>query len=159
MSSERTPPTDLRGVQCECDGSGRIVDRIEPSGVWHDIGHGLQITQGVGYSSRLCACRKNLPKRDGHATWWGASETVFEDTVEFALFDEHASISVGVETCISEDNYLVHRTAENAYYPCVIHLELSQTDLSWLLADDLRKLAAMLTAAADKCDEIDGVNE
>lgn len=152
-------PTDRRGVQCECDGSGRIVDTIPESDHWTSIGNGVSIRNAGGFSSRLCDCRTSLPKRDGHATWWGASETVFEDTVEFALFDEHASISVGVETCISEDNYLVHRTAENAYYPCVIHLEMSDTDLSWLLADDIRKLAAMLTAAADKCDEIDGVNE
>ena len=29
--------------------------------------------------------------------------------------------------------------------------------VEWLLADDLRKLAAMLTPAADKCDEIEGM--
>jgi hypothetical protein len=139
----------------ECDGSGKIVDRIPESQEWHDFGNGLQIRNGGGYSSRLCSCRRKLPKRDGRATWWGTSEQVFDDTVEFALFDEWATLSVGVETCISEDNYLVHRTAENAYYPPVAHLEVSDAALSWLLPDDLRKLAAMLLAAADKCDEIE----
>lgn len=139
----------------ECDGTGRIVDRIPPSDHEVDIGNGLVMRQGGGYSSRLCSCRKDLPKRDGRASWWGASEQVFEGTVEFAMFNEYATISVGVETCISEDNYLVHRTAENAYYPPITHLEVSDTDLTWLLPDDLRKLAAMLIAAADKCDEIE----
>lgn len=139
----------------ECDGSGKIVDEIKPAEHWNPIGNGMQMRMAGGYSSRLCACRKDLPKRDGVASWWGASETVFEDTVEFAMFDEYATISVGVETCISEDNYLVHRTAENAYYPPITHLELSDADLTWLLPDDLRKLAAVLSAAADKCDEIE----
>jgi len=139
----------------ECDGSGRIVDRIPESEERHDLEPGLQIRVIGGYSSRLCSCRKDLPKRDGHAKWWGASEQVFEDTVEFALFNEYATLSVGVETCISEDNYLVHRTAENAYYPPIAHLEVSETDLTWLMEDDLRRLAAMLLAAADRCAEID----
>lgn len=142
---------------CECDGTGRIVDHFEGDpNHWVDIGNGLQMGAPSGYSTRLCSCRKSLPKRDGKATWWGSSETVFDDTVEFVMFDEHASVSVGVETCISEDNFLVHRTAENAYYPCIAHLEVSDTDLTWLLADDLRAFAAMLLAAADKCDEVDG---
>lgn len=140
----------------ECDGSGRIVDQIPASKESTSIGNGLRIQMAGGYSSRLCSCRKNLPKRDGKASWWGPAERVFEDTVEFAMFDEYATLSVGVETCITEDNYLVHRTAENAYYPPIAHLEVSDTDLTWLLADDLRALAAMLLAAADRCDEIEG---
>lgn len=146
----------IGSLPCECDGSGKIVDRHEPNGVVVQLGHGLEMHDGGGYTSRLCDCRKKLPKRDGVARWWGSSEQVFEDTVEFAMFDEYATLSVGVETCISEDNYLVHRTADNSYYPCIAHLEVSEDNLSWLLADDLRKLAAMLNAAADKCDEIDG---
>ncbi len=142
---------------CECDGSGKVVDHYEGDpNVWTDIGNGLKIGAASGYSSRLCSCRKSLPKRDGVARWWGTTEQVFEDTVEFAMFDEYATLSVGVETCISEDNYLVHRTPENSYYPCIAHLEVSDTDLTWLLADDLRRFAAMFLAAADKCDEIDG---
>lgn len=140
----------------ECDGSGKIVDQIPESTEWHDCDPGLQIRDWGGYSSRLCTCRKDLPKRDGTATWWGPTEQVFEDTVEFSLFNEYATLSVGVETCISKDNYLVHRTPENGYYPPIAHLEVSDTDLTWLLPDDLRKFAAMLLAAADKCDEIEG---
>lgn len=146
--------TDLEEI-CECDGSGRIVDRIPPSDHSTPIGDGLSIQSMGGYSSRLCSCRKKLPKRDGKASWWGASESVFEKTVEFAMFDEWATLSVGVETCINEDNYLVHRTPENMYYPCIAHLELSEQNLTWLLAEDMRKLAAMLLDAADKCDEVD----
>ncbi len=153
----RRIPTGTGGLPCECDGNGKIVDQIAPSGVVVQLGHGLEMHDHGGFSSRLCSCRTSLPKRDGKARWWGASEQVFEDTVEFAMFDEYATLSVGVETCISEENYLVHRTAENAYYPCIAHLDLSDSDLTWLLADDLRRLAAMLTAAADRCDEIDAL--
>lgn len=149
----------MTGSKCpngECDGTGKIVDHyVGDPDHWVDIGNGLQMGAPSGYSSRLCSCRKSLPKRDGEASWWGASEQIFEDTVGLALFDEYVTLSVGVETCISEDNYLVHRTAENAYYPPIAHLEVSDTDLTWLLPDDLRKLAAMFLAAADKCEAIE----
>jgi len=136
-----------------CDGSGKIVDRVDHSDEpWRDIGHGLQIGGGMSITSRLCDCRKNLERRHGEARWW-TSETVWTEEVALSLKpDTPVTMTVTCEVPISEDNYPLIREGYNVYYPAMI--EVNGTTL---LVDDARALAAALTACADKCDELDGV--
>ena len=137
-------------TSCECDGSGKIVDRIDHSDEpWRDFGHGLQIGGGFSITSRLCTCRKSLPPRDGEARWW-TTETVWAEEVEMPSGSRTVPIAVSCEVCISEDNYIVHRVGDNVYYPAMI--ELAGTSF---ITEDIRRLAAALISCADRADALD----
>lgn len=141
---------------CGCDGTGKIVRRIDHSAEpWRDIGGGLQIGGGFSITSELCACRKDLEPRDGEASWW-ASRTETVGQLQFLMFDEQAEVSLAVEVPISDDNYVVHRRGDNVYYPVSVQLHVTSAELNWLFPDEARALAAALVKAADRAEELDG---
>ena len=142
---------------CEtCGGDGKLVHRTDHSGEpWRDIGGGLQIGGGLSITSELCECRKSLPPRDGEARWWTSrTETIAQ--LQFVMFEEQAVVSLTPEVPVSEDNYVVHRTGENFYYPVSVELRVTSSELRWLFPDEARALAAALVKAADRADELDG---
>lgn len=133
-----------------CDGSGKIVDHVDHADEpWRDIGHGLQIGGGFSITSRLCECRKNLPRREGEATWW-TTEDVWTRDLEMSSGPRNVTIDVSCEVPISEDNYPLIRNEPNAYWPAMVAL-----NGVLFITDDIRAFAALLIEAADVADEID----
>lgn len=98
-----------------------------------------------------CECRRELPPRDGKATWWSL-ERVYERDVIVGV--DTITVAVRAEVPMSADGYRVHRYG-NRYYPTMIDVEEWPT---LLLPDDVRKLAAVLIEAADVCDRIDAAD-
>jgi hypothetical protein len=140
----------VSGTVCECDGSGKIVDRIDHSNEpYRDIGNGLQIGGGMSITSRLCGCRKDLEPRDGEARWW-SSETVWTETVEMPSGLKTLEISVVSEVPISNENYVVKRRG-NRYYPTMVEIAGAGS----FITEDVRRLAAALISCADRADAID----
>lgn len=140
----------VSAVTCKCDGSGKIVDRVDHSDEpWRDIGHGLQIGGGMSITSRLCECRKSLPRREGEARWW-TSEKVWTETVDLPSALREVALDVVCEVPISDDNYPLIRNAENIYYPAMVEVN----GVSFI-TDDIRRLAIALVSCADRADALD----
>lgn len=147
-------------MSCRCESTGKLS---------HDTGWVEYAPPPEGYegeyvsgertlSSSLCPCRRDLPPREGEATWW-SSENVYSEVCHAEVYGHVIEISVSAEIPISEDNYrLVMRG--NRYYPCFVDVELTDRDdrsfsMSAMFPAEARAFAAALIAAADKCDEID----
>jgi hypothetical protein len=107
---------------------------------------------GPTYSTVLCDCRKDVPPRDGKASWW-TLESVYDADVVIPIGDESVSVKVSAEVPMSDDNYRLHRFG-NRYYPTLIDVEVSHDKLT-LHSDTARELAKALMAAADSADRID----
>lgn len=112
---------------------------------------GGTITSG-GYSTELCQCRRDLPRRFGKASWWWC-ESVAGETMETGGGLGTVSVHFSREIPISEDNYPLHRTADNCYFSVTPRVEVDCGPA--MTADDLRQIAAMFMRMADKCDELD----
>lgn len=119
---------------CRCNGTGQI-------------GHDFQ----GGFTTELCPCRRSLPRRYGRARWWSI-ETVHADSIELDGL-HHVGINVTCEVPISEDNYPLHRTAENSHFRVLADIDAD--DARMLTSDNLRELAAWLVTKADRMDELD----
>ncbi|MDP3720793.1 MAG: hypothetical protein Q8T13_23775 [Acidobacteriota bacterium] len=132
---------DAIQTTCVCEGTGAYVVASKVKGC--DV-------LVSGYSTEPCVCRKNLPAREGKATWW-TKETVFSETA-IALVDE-VRVSVQPEVPMSDDNHRVQRRG-NRYYPTFVDFEVGR-ERAILFPDEARKLAQLLVRAADAADLID----
>lgn len=148
-----TPATE----PCGCDGSGSIkyVER-EPDDAVKQLGHGLVAGPATTYGTHLCSCRRALPPRDGEARWW-SSKTVYSAEWQGVVFEPTAEISVRGEVPVSDENYVLHRTEENFYWPTSVSVTFSDPDMGWLFPDEARELARLLVEAADAADAWDKV--
>jgi hypothetical protein len=144
---------------CGCDGTGRIqyIDR-EPENTRKPLGDGLYAGPSTTHGTLLCECRRALEPRDGEATWW-SSKLIYEAEWDALVFEPHAEVSVMAEVPISADNYVLHRTRENAYWPCSVAVDLSDPEMHWLFPDEARELARLLIEAADAADAYDNLPE
>jgi hypothetical protein len=134
---------------CRCDGTGKLdfsqthLDRV---------GNKIGFTQG----SHPCPCRSQAEPRYGKASWW-SSEQIHHEIVHLLQSDDICEITVTVEVPYSEDNYRLHRTRENRYYPASIQISgLEGCDGFGLLDYHVEELAAALNRAlvvARKADE------
>lgn len=105
----------------------------------------------VASTAELCECRKDLPRRHGIAAWW-TTEQVGGDHYEDSMLLE-VTASISRELPVSADNYPLHRTTDNCYYPAMVALEFHN---SVMLHDTmLRDLAAWLGKLADKLEAMD----
>lgn len=138
---------------CGCDGTGRI-QVIERDDREVPIGNGLILGMGTSWTTRLCECRKSLAPRDGEARWW-SSKTVYSESWASSVHQHSAEITVQAEVPVSEDNYVLKRTPENAYYPVMIDVDLSHDWLHALFPDEARALAALLVSAAERAEAIE----
>ena len=109
------------------------------------------VKDGFGMVTLPCDCRLSLPKREGKAAWWSLEHV---KTMEFS----HPLITVEAvienELPMSEDNYRLIRTPENAYYPVMVKIERSGEDFA-LTSDALRQYAKWLNEVADEVDKAD----
>lgn len=138
--------------ECKCGGKGSY-GVTTPPGPEMPFGDGLTIQQMEGYATHLCVCRLSLPPRDGKAKWWTRGKT-HSETFKGTADCLSVTVSIRPELPVSEDNYPLRRTRDNAYYPASLSMEI---DGDPLLSSDLRDLAAFLVRMADKADEIDRV--
>lgn len=140
-----------------CDGSGQIkyVER-EPETVRRPIGGGLELGPMVTHGTHLCRCRWEAEPRVGDARWW-TSRSVYSAEWESSVHRHEGEIMVRGEVPVSDENFIVHRTGENFYYPTTIDLDFDQDWLHSLFPDEARDLAAKLVAAADAADAYDEV--
>ncbi len=153
-----TPATDACPLG-KCDGSGEIkYTAREPEDTKKDIGNGYYIGASTTMGTTLCPCRQDLPERDGSARWW-SSKSVYSAEWQAVVFEPTAEISVSGEVPISEDNYVLKRTLENAYWPCSVSVEFSDPSMGWLFPDEARELARLLVEAADAADAYDDLPE
>lgn len=125
-------------ANCECGGTGKVC-YIETH------------ANGRTYMTRLCACRENVPPREGKAQWW-TQETVFSASVD-TVIDGLIEIVVKPEVPISAENYRVVRRG-NRYYPTTIDVEVFGRSF-WMHTNTARELAQRLIQAADAADAID----
>lgn len=139
-------------VCAECGGTGKIGYRTLGGDVVN-LGNGVVMEELGGWSTRPCACVKDLPAADGKASWW-TSETVYAETVAIPIGNEAVEITADCEVPRAENGRRVHRTAENAYYPPLVDVVTDRDKLT-LHSDTAREIAAALIAAADACDEAD----
>gem|GEM_PF-4734792 len=134
-------------IECaRCGDSGKVrteEDHLDQQG--NVVGH----TSGT----LQCECRRDLPPRDGKASWWGSEQTHEEIWQSSIWEDEMVEVSVCAEVPYDENGYRVHRRG-NRYYPTTATLACSES-ISFLGPDDLRGLAAVLTRAADAIDAVD----
>lgn len=159
ISGEAREITTEQSEPCGCDGTGRIqyIDR-EPKGTKKPLGNGIYAGPSTTYGTLLCDCRRALEARDGEATWW-SSKLIYEAEWDGVCFEPHADVYVRAEVPISADNYVLHRTRENAYYPCSVSVDFTDPEMHWLFPDEARELARLLTEAADAADAYDDLSE
>lgn len=139
-------------LDCEkCGGAGKVRYSIASSGS-RDLGDGVTITDMGGTGTRACSCVRDLPAIDGKATWW-ETETIYSEVVVVPIGNEAVEITADCEVPRDENGRRVHRTAQNAYYPPLIRLEMECA--ATLHSDTAREIAAALVAAADACDKAD----
>lgn len=138
---------------CEsCNGTGRQIYRMIGDALPVDMGDGTTMQYMGGSGTRACKCVRDLPAIDGHATWW-ESETIYREVVGVPIGDECVEITADCEIPRGDDGRRYHRTAENAYYPPLIKLDMERS--ATLHSDTAREIAAALIAAADACDKAD----
>lgn len=123
-----------------CDATGRVVQEHS--------GDGWRTT-----TSHLCACRRDLPPTQGDVAWW-TTETTPTATILMAL--GRAQVAVETERPVSEDSRRLVRHPGNQLYPSFVEVSLPYgRDRQSMLADEARRLAAALIAAADLADQRD----
>lgn len=140
-------------MKCKtCGGSGKIIHDHKPGPIV-SMGDGSTMQSIGGYSTELCECRKSLPLRDGKASYWVHGPSVSR---EWKSLCDYLAVSVDLtpELPVSEDNYPLRRTMENAYYPASIYVAITEGD-QVLTSDDLRELAKFLVKCADEVDQLD----
>lgn len=126
----------MKPICNKCNDTGKVEYR--------EAGPGYD---GIGHN--LCECRRFATRVSGRAKWWSSEES-YRDKA--ALILGHASVVVSTELPISGDNFPIVRDQENFYWPSMACVEVPDTSLT---SGELRDIAAMLTRAADKIDEID----
>jgi hypothetical protein len=136
----------------ECNGTGKQSYRTIGDALPTDIGNGLSVQAMGGWGTRACKCVRDLPAIDGQATWW-ETEVIYSTVVPIPIGNEAAEITADCEIPRGPDGRRYHRTADNAYYPPLIRLELECA--ATLHSDTAREIAAALVAAADACDKAD----
>lgn len=136
----------------KCSGKGKLTYGIAGSDERVDLGGGVYMTDGGGFGTRACPCVADLPAIDGTATWW-ESETVYSEIVDIPIGADCCEINADAEIPRANNGRRVHRTADNAYYPPLVRV-MGLGDATFH-AEDARKLAAVLNAAADACDKAD----
>jgi hypothetical protein len=141
----------------KCGGTGKINYRtpgdLEPTQLTEDT----TIQNIGGWSTRACSCVRDLPATDGHATWW-ESETIYSAVVDVPIGAECIEVKAECEVPRGDDGRRYHRTADNSYFPPLVELEFPRPGVM-LHAEDARKFAAALIAAADACDKADELSE
>lgn len=150
----------MSGEPCaKCGDTGAASYVEESSDPPRHIGNGIVVEAATTYGTRLCGCRESLPPLPGRARWWD-TVSVYEDEFETAVLRHNVSVSVCGERPISAENYIVEKRG-NRYYPTTINIDASENWIHWLSPEEARKIAAMLTAAADAADAYDepDVNE
>lgn len=135
----------------KCNDTGKIVNETGPGPVC-DVGGGYTIQRTGGSASDLCECRKSLPPRHGKARWWQC-ETVYSESMTTCDGFGQVNVTISREVPISEDNYRLHRTVENAYFSCTPTVEIESGPA--LTSGALRDIAAFLIRMAAKTDELD----
>lgn len=137
----------------KCNDTGTLRHEIGPIMPPVDMGNGVTLESMGGLMSSLCECRKSLPPRHGKAAWWNTEDRLSE-TYKTIVSDEiHATVNL--EVPISIDNYRVHRTRDNAYYPAAITLDLPADNVTFHTVEDLRGFAAFLIKIADQAEKIE----
>ena len=149
------PLQDTEGRACgKCGGSGTLTYRTLGDALPTPMGNGTTVQAMGGFGTRPCECVRDLPAIDGEATWWG-SETIFSEVVQVPIFNEAAEVNAECEIPYRGDGRRVHRTAANAYYPPLINVDTPRS--MTFHAEDARKFADALRAAADACDKADAL--
>lgn len=127
-------------LTCTCGGTGEYTVRDE-DGLAGSI------------STHPCACRLQEPLRYGEARWWSL-ECMGELEHKSMTGQHEFTATIKRELPMSADNYRLHRTAENIYWPTMADIEGDISSGSWT-SDMLRDLATWLNQVADEVDRTD----
>lgn len=127
---------------CLCNGKGSVSQT-------EHYGDG-----GGQYVTSLCKCRRDLPRRDGKVRWWSCDTPKvwkWSDSLDWI----HVRVTATRELPVSEDNYPLRRTADNAYMCASVHI--TRDGDRFLGSDIVREYARWLLKTADEIDEYDAV--
>lgn len=139
---------------CEkCGGTGVVSYKTLGDAMPRDIGNGMTVQDMGGSGARPCECVRDLPAIDGEATWW-SSESIYSEVVVVPIGNECVEIAATCEIPLNGGGRRLRRTADNAYYPPLVEVQVAQPNMT-LHSDTARELAASLIAAADACDKAD----
>lgn len=131
---------------CRCNGTGKIA--------YH---HELRDPDGrvVGKSSgwNPCSCRTGEEPRAGEAATW-STETPYAAAWQSEVGQDSIEVSVAAEVPYSTDVHRLHRHG-NRYYPTTIDVLCESREMTFLFPEEVRRLAAILIAAADAAERID----
>lgn len=128
---------------CRCNGTGAMSESEQHAD------HGQ-------YMTSLCACRRNLPRRDGSVSWWTCESKTWkwcDDIFGPGKGWQTVVVTASRELPISEDNYPLHRTTANSYMRASISIE--QDGERFLTVDQVRDYANWLLKVVDEIDEYD----
>lgn len=140
-------------MPCErCNGTGRQTYRRIGDAMATDIGGGVSVQSLGGHGTRACQCVRDLPAIHGEATWW-ETESIYSEIVDVPIGCECIEVAADCEVPRRDDGRRLHRAPHNAWYPPLVTVE-SPASVT-LHAQDARKLADALTAAADACEARD----
>lgn len=148
----------MSAVTCTCNGDGSYGVHEPPEEPIPFGPNGATIQCMGGYSTHLCACRIDLPPREGDAAWW--TEDTIDDGREWEDSTTLSSVTanITIERPVSNDNYRVFRRPENRMYPAFAHLDFDISTVG-LMSCDLRGLADWLRELADEVDRVDAIEE